>query len=109
MAPKNADPEVIAEQLSNQRDAASPDLQHYFLTFEDYWERKLWHELTEVLVEFYQKPESAPQRIPLFSGFVTSFAEKISQLRLVTIGLSAASQYTGKTGFESICVRRLLK
>lgn len=89
------DPEVVAEKLQSQRDAASADLQHYFLTFEDYWERKLWHELTDILVEFFNKSESAPQRIPLFKSFVLSFAEKINQLRLVIIGLAAATQCSG--------------
>lgn len=91
------DPEVIADHLQSQRDAAPADLQHYFLTFEDYWERKLWHELTNVLVEFFNKPESASQRIPLFKTFISSFSEKINQLRLVIIGLSAASQCPSET------------
>lgn len=95
MAPKKDEPEVIAQRLADLRDEASEDLQHYFLTFEDYWERKLWHELTDILQEFYLKPESASQRIPLFVNFVTTFAEKLSQLRLVEIGLNAALQLKG--------------
>lgn len=94
------DPEVIADHLQTQRDDAPAYLQHYFLTFEDYWERKLWHELTDVLVEFFNKPESASQRLPLFKTFVVSFSEKISQLRLVIIGLLAASQCSCKKAMD---------
>ena len=87
--------EKIAEFLSTQGNEAPDDVQHYFLTFEDYWERKLWHELTDILIAYYNEPQSAPQRITLYDGFIKGFADKINQLKLVTLGLSTASQYTG--------------
>jgi 26S proteasome regulatory subunit N9 len=90
------DRDTIPNVLSDQRDAAPEELQHYFLQFEDFWERKLWHELTDSLVEFFSNPASAPQRIPLFNTFIKSFADKINTLKLVTLGLSAAEQYEGK-------------
>lgn len=93
--PTAKDLEMIPDYLAEQRDAAPDDLQPFFLNFEDYWERKLWHELTDSLVEFYSHPQSAPQRINLFNTFVRTFAEKINQLKLVTLGLSAASQFKG--------------
>ena len=86
------DVDTIPDLLSTQRDNAPDDLQHYFLTFEDYWERKLWHELTDVLVEFFHNDQSAKQRIPLYDTFIKSFADKINQLKLVTLGLATASQ-----------------
>ncbi|KAI9790840.1 MAG: 26S proteasome regulatory subunit [Piccolia ochrophora] len=86
------DIDTIPNFLAEQRDAAPPDLQHHFISFEDFWERKLWHQLTDVLVEYFEHPESSPQRIPLYKTFVSSFADKINQLKLVTLGLSAASQ-----------------
>ena len=86
------DVDTIPTLLSDQRDNAPDELQHYFLTFEDCWERKLWHELTDVLVEFFQQDQSASQRLPLFNTFIKSFADKINQLKLVTLGLSTASQ-----------------
>ncbi|KAB2576294.1 putative proteasome regulatory particle subunit protein [Lasiodiplodia theobromae] len=91
--PTAKDLEMIPDYLAEQRDAAPDDLQPFFLNFEDYWERKLWHELTDSLVEFYSHPQSAPQRINLFNTFVRTFADKINQLKLVTLGLSAASQF----------------
>ncbi|KAK3706863.1 26S proteasome regulatory subunit [Vermiconidia calcicola] len=84
--------EKISDFLQSQRDAAPDDLQHYFLTFEDYQERKLWHELTDILVRYYNEPGSAPQRIPIYNNFIKSFADKINQLKLVKVGLSTASQ-----------------
>ena len=82
--------------LAQQRDeAAPPELQPSFMDFEDFWERKLWHQLTEVLLEFYAHPLSGPQRIPIYKKFILSFAAKINQLKLVTLGLSAATQCKG--------------
>ena len=90
------DVDTIPTLLSDQRDNAPDDLQHYYLTFEDYWERKLWHELTDVLVEFFENGQSASQRLPLYNTLIKSFADKINQLKLVTLGLSTASQVPGE-------------
>ncbi|QSZ31334.1 hypothetical protein DSL72_000897 [Monilinia vaccinii-corymbosi] len=84
--------DTIPDFLGEQRDAAPADLQHFFLSFEDLWERKLWHQLTDTLVEFFNNQESASQRLPLYKTFILTFADKINQLRLVTLALSAASQ-----------------
>ncbi|KAA6408793.1 MAG: 26S proteasome regulatory subunit N9 [Lasallia pustulata] len=86
------DPEVISNFLSEQREVAPEDLQASFLTIEDYWERKLWHQLTDVLVDFFSDPASASQRLPLFQRFIWSFSEKINQLKFVALGLLAATQ-----------------
>lgn len=86
------DVDTISNHLADQRDAAPDELQHYFLQFEEFWERKLWHELTNSLVEYFELPDSAPQRIPLYNTFIKSFADKINKLQLVTLGLSAATQ-----------------
>lgn len=87
------DTDTIPNLLGDQRDQAPDEQQHYFIEFEDYWERKLWHELTDKLVEYFDTPESAKQRIPLFDTFIKSFANKINQLKLVKLGLSASTQY----------------
>jgi 26S proteasome regulatory subunit N9 len=88
--------DTIPNLLGDQRDQAPEELQNYFIDFEDYWERKLWHELTDKLIEYFEHPESAKQRIPLFETFIKSFANKINQLKLVTLGLSAAPQIKGR-------------
>jgi 26S proteasome regulatory subunit N9 len=91
------DNEKVGNFLAEQREQASDD----FLTFEDFWERKLWHELTDNLVAFYNEEQSAAQRIPIFENFVKAFADKINQLKLVKLGLSTAAQYEGEEhGFE---------
>jgi 26S proteasome regulatory subunit N9 len=89
------DPEVISNFLAEQREAAPEDLQASFLQIEDFWDRKLWHQLTDVLVDFFNDRASYPQRLPLFRQFILSFAEKINQLKFVSLGLLAASQCQG--------------
>ncbi|CAK3971010.1 26S proteasome regulatory subunit rpn9 [Lecanosticta acicola] len=84
--------EKIADFLQEQRDQAPDDLQHYFLSFEDFWERKLWHELTDILVVYYAEEQSAKQRIPIYNNFIKTFADKINQLKLVRIGLSTSKE-----------------
>ncbi|KAJ8109671.1 hypothetical protein OPT61_g7294 [Boeremia exigua] len=93
--PMAMDTDTIPNLLGDARDQAPEELQEYFIAFEDYWERKLWHELTDKLVDFFEHPESAAQRIPFFETFIKSFANKINQLKLVTLGLSAATQFKG--------------
>jgi hypothetical protein len=88
--------DTIPDFLTEQRDAAPAELQHLFLSFEDLWERKLWHQLTDALIEFFNHKESAHQRLPFYKTFILTFADKINQLKLVTLALSAASQCRGK-------------
>ncbi|KFY49868.1 hypothetical protein V496_09750 [Pseudogymnoascus sp. VKM F-4515 (FW-2607)] len=84
--------DTIPDFLAEQRDAAPAELQHLFISFEDYWERKLWHQLTDALVEFFNSSESGPQRLAFYKTFILTFADKINQLRLVTLALNAATQ-----------------
>lgn len=89
------DPEVISAFLTEQRDVAPDELQQSFLAIEDFWDRKLWHQLTDVLVDYFVSPDSASQRLPLFIKFILSFAEKINQLKFVSLGLLTATQCSG--------------
>lgn len=85
----------ISDFLAEQLQQAPEQCQAAFLSFEDFWERKLWHQLTDALVDFFRLPESAPQRLPMFKTFVLSFADKINQLKFVSLGLMAAEQCGG--------------
>jgi hypothetical protein len=93
---KSQDPETILNFLTEQRDEAPADLQHIFLSLEELWERKLWHQLTVELLDYFQNPESTAQRLPIYNTFIISFADKINQLQLVKLALSASAQIKGK-------------
>lgn len=94
---KPVDPETISNFLAEQRDEAPADIQHLYLTFEDLWERKLWHQLTDRLLEFYQSPESKSQQLAIYKTFIISFADKINQLKLVKLALTASEQCKGES------------
>lgn len=88
-------PVDIPTFLADEREKADPDVLPMFLTFEDHWERRLWHQLTDSLLEFFRDSSSISHRLPVYNNFVLSFADKINQLNLVTLGLSAAGQIQG--------------
>ncbi|KAJ9658581.1 26S proteasome regulatory subunit [Neophaeococcomyces mojaviensis] len=96
MSKQQFDPEKISDFLTEQRDEAAAEVQPVFLDFEDFWERKLWHQLTEKLLEYFTSKESAEQRLALYNKFILSFADKINQLKLVKLALSAATQIEGE-------------
>ncbi len=89
--------DTIPDFLAEQREIAPTDLQHLFISFEDFWERKLWHQLTDSLIDFFNNEESGPQRLSLHKTFILTFADKINQLKLVTLALRAATQCRGKS------------
>lgn len=91
----------IPDFIAEQRDEALADVQHLFIAFEDFWEKKLWHQLTDTMIEFFEKPESKAQRLPFYQNFILSFADKINQLKLVTLALNAASQCKGMPAVAS--------
>ncbi|AEO60231.1 hypothetical protein MYCTH_2309273 [Thermothelomyces thermophilus ATCC 42464] len=84
--------DTISDFLAEQRDIAPEELQPLVLEFETLWERKLWHQLTNQLIEFFNHPGSAPQRLQFYKVFVLKFADKINQLKLVDLALKAATQ-----------------
>ncbi|KAK0714343.1 hypothetical protein B0T21DRAFT_297326 [Apiosordaria backusii] len=84
--------DTISDFLADQRDNTPEELQGLVLEFETLWERKLWHELTNQLIEFFNHPASAPQRLQFYKVFVLKFADKINQLKLVDLALKAATQ-----------------
>lgn len=85
----------IPDFLAEKRGEALDESQSLLLQVEDFWERKLWHQLTNALIEYFCLPESAPQRLSFFKNFILTFADKINQLKFVTLGLMASTQCSG--------------
>ena len=88
--------DAIPDFLAEQRDEAPEELQPLVLDFENFWERKLWHELTDALIKFFDHEYSAPQRLAFYKVFILKFADKINQLKLVDLALKAAEQCDSK-------------
>lgn len=85
----------IADFLAEERDKTPDELQYLVIQFENYWERKLWNQLTNALIEFFADPKSEPQRLEFYNTFISKFADKINQLKLVDLGLKASATFRG--------------
>ncbi|KAI8971864.1 hypothetical protein BDF20DRAFT_825235 [Mycotypha africana] len=84
----------VPKFLYGERQKVPSELQRYYTTFEELYERKLWHQLTLSILEFFKEPNSAPHQISLFQNFVAEWEDKINKLSLVSIALQAAKQFS---------------
>lgn len=67
-----------------------------FKKWEGLFSKKLWHELTENVVEFVNRIPT-PHGLPdLYESFVSHFASKANLLAVAQIATTAASQVPGK-------------
>ncbi|KAL9544038.1 hypothetical protein MBANPS3_007825 [Mucor bainieri] len=96
----------VPKFLNEERQKTPAQLQQYYTTFEDLYERKLWHQLTTKILEFFKEPESAPYQISLFQNFVAEWEDKTNKLSLVSIALQAAKQFSGKLNIYVDCAGR---
>ncbi|ODV59260.1 proteasome regulatory particle lid subunit RPN9 [Ascoidea rubescens DSM 1968] len=78
--------------LATLRIESNEDLIPFFYTFEDYYERKLWHQLTKSVDEFFHNELSKPIRVRLFHQFILKFYQNINQLKFVQFALTASSE-----------------
>jgi hypothetical protein len=93
--------DAIADFLANHRDEAPEELQGLILEFEDLWERKLWHQLTDKLIEFFDNPASTDLRLEFYKVFIIKFADKLNQLKLVELALKTLPACQGECPLQS--------
>ncbi|OEJ80231.1 26S proteasome regulatory subunit RPN9 [Hanseniaspora osmophila] len=80
-----------------------PELSVLFYEFEEYYEQKLWHQLTQSLVTFFQSatvPDAI--KLSLYTQFVTTFIDKINQLSCVDFllcSIANSDSYTDSLDF----------
>ncbi|KAF9468438.1 hypothetical protein BDZ94DRAFT_1154026 [Collybia nuda] len=84
--PKLVLDEFIAAALSG----TPAELHPYFESFRTYHTRKLWHQLTQKLFQFFDDPLTRPYRVDVFERFVRDFEGKINQLKLVEMGVKVS-------------------
>ncbi|TEB23060.1 hypothetical protein FA13DRAFT_1694680 [Coprinellus micaceus] len=70
--------------------ATPSELHPYFEAFRTLYTRKLWHQLTQKLFQFFENPLARPYRVDTFERFVRDFENKINQLRLVELGVKVS-------------------
>lgn len=67
--------------------------------------RRLWHQLTLKLSEFFDNPLSRPYRVEVFDRFVRDFEIKLNQLKLVEMGVKVAKEFDSAFRKLFRCVR----
>ncbi|KAL1740501.1 hypothetical protein HDZ31DRAFT_47385 [Schizophyllum fasciatum] len=72
--------------------ATPAELHAYFQSFQTLYNRKLWHQLTLKLFEFFDHPLSKPYRVDTFVQFVRDFESRLNQLRLVEMAVKVSKE-----------------
>jgi len=86
-------PKIDVEEYLRQGIAATPaELHPLFESFQSLHSRKLWHQLTLKLFEFFDHPASKPYRVDVFDKFVRDFESRMNQLRLVEMGVKVSRE-----------------
>ena len=88
-------PEFLAQTLTNP--SLPSELKPYYATFQRLYDGRLWYQLTSAVEAFLALPQSGPYQIQLFQHFISDFATKLNQLKLVTIGITVARQFSGES------------
>ncbi|CAL1697609.1 unnamed protein product [Somion occarium] len=82
----------VETYLTTALSATPAELHPFFEAFQDLYKRKLWHQLTLKLFEFFDHPLSKPYRVDVYTQFVRDFETKLNQLRLVEMGVKVAKE-----------------
>lgn len=72
--------------LANLRlETENPQITEILYQLEDYYERRLWNQLTLCLEELFQNPESAANnlRFKIFNNFISKFQDKLNSISVI--------------------------
>ncbi|XP_006455647.1 hypothetical protein AGABI2DRAFT_210106 [Agaricus bisporus var. bisporus H97] len=81
-------PKLVLDEFISLAVTNTPtELHPFFESFKTLYTKKLWHQLTKKLFEFFEDPLAKPYRVDVFERFVRDFEGRINQLRLVEMGV----------------------
>ncbi|KAI0321151.1 hypothetical protein OF83DRAFT_1100886 [Amylostereum chailletii] len=80
----------VDEYLTTAISATPGELHPFFESFQTLHTRKLWHQLTVKLAEFFDHPIARPFRVEVYSRFVRDFEERLNPLRIVEMGVKVS-------------------
>ncbi|THH15863.1 hypothetical protein EW146_g4681 [Bondarzewia mesenterica] len=81
----------VEEYLTTAISATPGELHSFFESFQTLHSRKLWHQLTQKLFEFFQHPLALPYRVDVFDRFVRDFENRLNALKFVEMGVMVSS------------------
>ncbi|KAF8508082.1 hypothetical protein JB92DRAFT_3145169 [Gautieria morchelliformis] len=79
--------------LSTALSTAPVELHAFIESFRNLHRRKLWHQLTQSVSDFFDHPLSKPYRVDVFERFVREFEIRINQLSLVQMGTKVSKEF----------------
>ncbi|PAV15754.1 proteasome 26S subunit [Pyrrhoderma noxium] len=82
----------VETYLTTALSATPQELHPFFEAFQSLHQRKLWHQLTQKLFEFFRHELSKPYRVDVFSRFVRDFEERLNPLKLVEMGVFVSKE-----------------
>ncbi|KAI0298961.1 hypothetical protein B0F90DRAFT_1729588 [Multifurca ochricompacta] len=77
----------VEEYLATAVSATPSDLHPFFESFQSLYSRKLWHQLTQKVDEFFDYPLAKQYRVDVYTRFVRDFEERLNPLRLAEMGI----------------------
>ncbi|KAI9509911.1 hypothetical protein F5148DRAFT_977570 [Russula earlei] len=77
----------VEEYLITAISATPSELHPFFESFQNLYSRKLWHQLTQRVDEFFDHPLANPYRVDVYTRFVRDFEERLNPLRLAEMGI----------------------
>ncbi|PVU85347.1 hypothetical protein BB559_007083 [Furculomyces boomerangus] len=83
----------VHEYLKGLQEQVPSELASICSELESLYERRLWHQLTEKVQEFFQDPRTAPFRISMYKNFISDWEKQMNKIMLVTFALYAAKQF----------------
>lgn len=91
MSAMDVDHDVYTVLSTLRLETESNELINIFYQLEDYYERKLYHQLTLTLNEFYENPESKNNRlrIKIYDLFISQFSQKLNSIQVVDFLLAS--------------------
>ncbi|KAI6163982.1 hypothetical protein EDD17DRAFT_407931 [Pisolithus thermaeus] len=88
-----APPKLVLDEFITKALTSTPtELHPFFEAFRNLYTRKLWHQLTLKLYEFFDHPRSQPFRVDVFHYFVRDFESKLNQQRLVEMATKVSKE-----------------
>ncbi|KAI5478256.1 hypothetical protein MNV49_005321 [Pseudohyphozyma bogoriensis] len=72
-------------------------LKPYYDQFSRLYEHRLWYQLTTTIEAFLADEQSGPFQVELYESFIKDFESKLNQLKLASIGIAVARQFTDGT------------
>ncbi|TDL26940.1 hypothetical protein BD410DRAFT_783040 [Rickenella mellea] len=82
----------VDEYVTSALSVAPQELHSFFEAFQTLHQRRLWHQLTLKLFDFFSIDSSRPYRVDIFQRFVRDFETKLNQLRLVEMGVIVSKE-----------------